>query len=500
MARTAGGVIPWIDLDPDRNVPLHRQLYAGLRSAILSGRISPGARLPSTRSLALDLDVSRATVVTAFGQLRAEGYVEGRVGAGTYVTPSLPEEMLRAAGRSSSGGGPEDGSAPARLSGRGRVLADAGLGAVAAEPVRPFVPGVPAADAFPFGTWRQLVSKHLRRVSSEWYASPDPMGWRPLREAVAAHLAASRGVRCEARQVVITSGAQTALARLARLLVDPGDAAWIEDPGYLGARRALAGADCRQIPVPIDESGLDIAAGMRLEPSARLAYITPSHQFPLGVTMPLRRRLELLEWADDAGAWILEDDYDSEYRFEGRPLQALQGLDRAGRVIYVGTFSKIIFPALRLGYVVLPDSLVDPFVAAGAIDAGPPPGPGQAAMADFIGEGHLARHIRRMRTLYAERRETLVDTLREKCGDRVEVLGGNAGMHLTVRLPPGTDDRAVARVADARGVSALPLSLSSQGTPPMPGLVLGFAGYRPERLRSAVIQLALAMFTDLAAR
>jgi len=395
--------------DPRRSLPLHRQLYDALRAAILDGRLPAGARLPATRVLAVDLGLSRTTVLTDMAQLLAEGYVEGKTGSGTYVARVLPDAPFLVASPLASDRAAVGEGAPApepdrTLSHCGRLL----MAAPSAPPrdagaPRAFRTGVPALDVFPWKAWLRIEARCLRRLSGALRLYDNPAGYRPLRQAIADYLGAARAVRCDPDQVIVVTGSQQALDLVARLLLDPGDAVWVEDPGYGGAKGALAAAGARLVPVPVDAEGLDVAAGMRRHASARLACVTPSHQYPLGVTMSLTRRLALLRWASDAGAWVLEDDYDSEYRYAGRPLAALQGLDTAGRVIYMGTFSKVLLPALRLGYLVAPPDLADAFARAKALTDCGSPVLGQAVVADFLAEGHVGRHIRRMRALYSER-------------------------------------------------------------------------------------------------
>jgi GntR family transcriptional regulator/MocR family aminotransferase len=479
-------------LDRASPLPLHRQLYDGLRVAILHGALAPGRRLPATRALAEQLGVSRNTVVTAFDQLLAEGYITGRVGSGSYVAALLPDELLVA--RAPESQPPPGGALGAQpLSSRGArlaatpVTAARGLGAP-----RAFRPGLPALDAFPSAVWAHLSARVWRRLPPELFGYGDPAGYRPLREALAAYLAEARAVRCAPDQVLVVAGSQQAIDLAARVLLDPGDPVWVEDPGYLGARGALLSAGAHLVPVPVDAEGLDVAAGVAREPAARLAYVSPSHQYPLGVTLSLARRLALLDWAARAGAWVVEDDYDSEYRYAGRPLAALQGLDRAGRVIYVGTFSKVLFPGLRLGYLVVPPDLVDAFTAARALADRHPPGPEQGVLAAFIADGHFARHIRRTRALYAERQEGLVAAARD-LGDLLQVAPAEAGMHLIGWLPAGADDRAAADRALAAGVEAPALSAYALEPPTRGGLLLGYAGFEPRVLRAGVRRLAAAL-------
>lgn len=481
--RGSAGLVPWLDLDQHDDVPLYLQLYEQVRRAVLSHRLLPGARLPSSRTLAGELGLSRATVIQAYDRLWSEGYLESRVGSGTRVTSTLPEERLAAP--TSSGRLPE-GRAAVRLSHRARLLAPALAGAGQLDVARPFLPGYPAIDLFPVAVWRRLAWRRLRaRNHADLLRSPDLGGHPGLRSAIAEHLRLTRGVRCTSDQVVITTGTQQALARLSVLLLDPGDAAWIEDPGFLGARRALLAAGAELVPVPVDQAGIDVDAGMARHRNARLAYVSPSHQFPTGVTMSLERRLRLLQWCRDQDAWILEDDYDGEFRYEERPLQALQGMDGTGRVIYLGTFSKILFPSLRLGYAVLPPALVPAFVAARAADDGAPPLLEQLVLTDFLRQEHLARHLRRMRLVYRERRDALLEALALRCAAHLTPGPAGAGIHLAAALHRGSD-RAVARRAAEHGLTAFAVSEFALEPRGPGGLVLGFAGWSPTRLRAAV--------------
>ena len=488
--RGSAGLVPWLDLDQHDDIPLYLQLYEQVRRAVLSGRLGPGARLPSSRTLAGELGLSRATVIQAYDRLWSEGYLEAKVGSGTRVTATLPEERLAAP--ASARRAPEHRAA-VRLSRRAEALVPTLAGAGQLDVPRPFLPGYPAIDLFPIAIWRRLAWRRLRsRNQVDLLRPPEPAGHPGLRSAIAEHLRLTRGVRCTAEQVVITTGTQQALARLSALLLDPGDAAWIEDPGYLGARRALGAAGARLVPVPVDGAGIDVDAGIAREPRARLAYVSPSHQFPTGATMSLERRLRLLQWSRDQDAWILEDDYDGEYRYEERPLQALQGMDGSGRVIYMGTFGKILFPSLRLGYAVLPASLVSAFVAARAADDGSPPLLEQLVLTDFLRGEHLARHLRRMRLVYRDRRDALLEALAQRCGSSLTPGPAGAGIHLAATLHRG-DDRVIAKLAAGRGLTAFALSEFALEPRAPGGLVLGFAGWSPVRLRNAVDLLAAVL-------
>ena len=484
-----------IPLDDASATPLYYQVYQRLRAAILLGQLAPGARLPSTRQMADDLSVSRNTMMSAFDQLIAEGYVEGRVGAGTFVSPTLPEELLQA--RSRIKRGVQIQTTRHSLSQRGQVLARASVTVADRPPgrMRPFIPGIPALDEFPMSLWSQLLARRWRDESRGLLNYGPAAGFKALREAIAAYLGPSRGVQCDAEQVVIVSGTQQALDLVARVLLDPGDSVIVEEYCYTAARAALIGAGLRLVPVAVDDAGLDINRLAANSAGSRLAYVTPSHQYPLGVTMSLSRRLALLDWANRNGAWILEDDYDSEYRYVGRPLAALQGLDKGRSVIYVGTFSKVLFPSLRIGYIVAPPALVNAFTAARATLSWCNPIIDQAVLADFISEGHFTRHIRRMRSIYAERQGILIDAIKREAGGLVEVARADAGIHVRALLPNHLDDKAVAREALTQGVVAHALSsyfLGDAAHAPR-GLVLGYGAYGPRQLREGANKLAIAL-------
>lgn len=487
-------MVPFISLQVDRrsSVPLHRQLYDEIRRAVLAGRISAGARLPSTRTLAADLQLSRNTVAGAFDQLLAEGYLEGKIGSGTYVASELPDDLLRAPREPSPR---QSGSAGApRLSERGRMLAETSVSPNrGVDPDRAFSPGIPALDEFPRELWARIVARTVRLCRSELLSYSSPAGYAPLRSAIAEYLRAARGVRCEDEQVIVTSGSQQALDLVARVLLDPGDTAWMEDPGYQGARGAFLAAGVRCAPIPVDDEGLSVASGEARAPGARLAYVSPSHQYPSGVTMSLTRRMALLAWAHRRRAWIVEDDYDSEFRYSGRPLACLQGLDSSGCVIYTGTFSKVLFPALRLGYLVAPAALTGALISARALADRQPPGIEQAVVAEFIAEGHFARHIRRMRSLYAERQSTLLAEIAKQGNGALRVERAGAGMHLVARLPELANDRAVAAIAARAGVTAPPISAYAARRNIPPALVLGYAGYTPRAIAQAVKRLSAAI-------
>jgi GntR family transcriptional regulator/MocR family aminotransferase len=356
----------------------------------------------------------------------------------------------------------------------------------------PFRFGTPALDAFPSALWARLTARRWRKAAVPLAESP-VAGYTPLRREIAAYVTAARGVRCSSEQVLIVNGSQQALDLTARVLLDPGDAAWVEDPGYLGARGALTAAGARLVPVPVDDEGLAVDTGIRLAPHARLAYVSPSHQYPLGVTMSVARRLALLAWAGRADAWVLEDDYDSEFRYTGRPLASLQGLDTEDRVLYLGTFSKTLLPALRLGYLIVPGGLVDAFLAARAIADRHSPTPEQVVLADFMAEGHFTRHVRRMRTLYAERQACLLQAAHRELNGILDLAPADAGMHLVGWLPEGIADSDVTTVATTHGVEVLPLSRYALTPLARGALLLGYAGFTAAALRSGVTRLAAAL-------
>ena len=489
-------MIPFIQLDDKRSAtPLYRQIYEAIRWAILRGEFTNGMQLPPTRSLADQLGVARMTVVNAYEQLFAEGYVVGKQGSGTRVAATLPDEILRV--REPKAFQKIESAKPRKpsLSRRGEWLRST------ITPIRrrpesipyAFQYGMPAVDEFPFKLWSQLASRRIKNPSRELLAYGDSAGYLPLRTSIATHLKSARAVHCDADQIIIVAGAQQALDLAARVLLDPDDRVWIEDPGYSGARNAFLFAGAKVGHVPVDREGFDIMGAIKRYKSARLVYVTPSHQFPLGITMSLSRRLALLEWARRSDAFIIEDDYNSEYRYAGRPLASLQGLDRDERVIYIGTFSKTIFPSLRLGCVVLPKGLTSAFVAARGLIDWHSPSLDQATLADFISEGHFARHIRRMCTLYKDRQETLVTAARRELEGLIEVAPAEAGMHLVGWLPKSVSDKEATAKASQHGVEAAALSAFSANKQPRGGLVLGYTGVNSRQIKEGVKRLARAL-------
>lgn len=471
--------------------PLFRQLYAGIKEAILRGTIGPGMQLPPTREFCALLAVSRQTVLNAYAQLSAEGYLSAGVGKGTYVSlqlPAAPRLPRALAARGAPG-------LPRPLSARGALYAEA-MGNVPyhAGKLRAFRVGMPGIDLFPFDVWGRLEARRWRRPDHHMGYS-DPAGYAPLREMLCVYLKAARGVQCTPDQIVVTSGSQQALYLLSTLLLAPGDAAWVESPGYRGASAPLHAGGARLCPVPVDAQGLDVAYGALHYPHAKLVCVTPSHQLPLGVTMSLQRRLELLAWAGANKAWVVEDDYDSEYRYTGPPLAALQGLDRSGCTIYVGTLSKVLFPGLRLGYLVAPPGLVDPIVRAKAVIDRHTAIVPQMVLADFIGAGHFGRHIKRSREAYAERRAALIGGIDHLLGDQLRCGPSDAGLDLCVHFRRARDAAALAQAGAAAGIELRPLSYySDPGAPEecrsAPGLLLGFAAIAPPEIAHGLDVLA----------
>lgn len=460
--------------------PLRQQVYQRLRRAIEQGVFAPGARLPPSRDHARTLGVARNTVLWALERLRAEGYVVARVGDGSYVAPAaaaLAAPQRRAA--------PPAGTL---LSARGRLIADTALRwqPPTSAPL-PFRIGYPAADLFPFALWDRLARQGGPRGHAALARYLDPAGHAPLREAIAQWLLVSRGIRCLPQQVLVCAGSQQAIDLVARLLLDPGDEVLVEDPGYPGIRACLQAHGLAVRPLPVDGEGLAIAAAARW-PAARLAVVTPTHQFPLGVHMSLARRLALLAWARERSAWVVEDDYDGEFQYGPHRIPALCSLADAQRVIHVGTFSKSLHPGLRLGFVVLPEALVDAFAAGKALADRHSPGDAQATLARFIAEGHLLRHLRRMREAYQERQALLVDALARASGGALRLAPSAHGLHLLHETAPGRPDAPFSARAREAGVFLAPLSAYAIESRRR-GWVFGYAGYAPAELRAAARRL-----------
>jgi GntR family transcriptional regulator/MocR family aminotransferase len=474
----------------DATTSAYRWLYAALRAAILEGRLHPAARLPATRDLAEQYRLSRGTIVNAVEQLKSEGYVQARVGSGTYVSNTLPDELLQVAGnarpplpRQQQRKQPRRFSAYAK---RVHLFPN-----FASRATRAFRPNLPALDLFPTTLWAQVAARRLRKVSTNLLLGCDPLGYLPLRQAVASYLNTSRGVNCVPDQVAIVSGAQEAFDLVARLFLNPGDRVCMENPGYIGAATVFQSLGAKISRVPLDEEGIQLRESTLR--GARLVYVTPGHQFPLGITMSLARRLQLLESARKSGALILEDDYDSEFRYAGRPVPALQGLDRHGQVLFTGSFSKVLFPSLRLGYLVLPNDLTDRFSAALSITRRHAPLMEQAILCDFITLGHFGRHLRHMRQIYAERLSVLLHSARQNLTGLLEISGVEAGLQTVGWLQRGLEGESAAAAAAKRNVEVTPLSIYSRGDAAATGLQLGFAAIDAKEIRRGVQDLAIAL-------
>jgi GntR family transcriptional regulator / MocR family aminotransferase len=494
LKRISSSFLPPIALASCQKTPMYRQLYDWFRKAILEGQMRPGQRVPSTRGLATELKISRIPVLNAYEQLIAEGYFETFIGAGTCVASSIPQGTLSPPAKKAREGFRETMQGSRRLSRRSarltRVPAQSWLDNLGA-----FRVSLPALDHFPITVWSKLVARHARNPPRGIMAYSGATGYLPFREAIAEYLGTVRGVRCEPSQILVTTGSQQALQLSAQILLDPRDRVWMEEPGYPGARQAFLTAGAQLTPIPVDHDGINLAGVIGRGRNARVVYVTPSHQYPMGMTMGATRRMLLLNYAVRSGAWVIEDDYDSEYRFGSRPIASLQGLDTDGRVIYIGTFSKVLFPALRLGYMVVPGDLIHAFSAARDSADIFSSTLYQAVLTDFIREGHFARHIRRMRMLYMGRRTALVKAIQTQMGNLLEVIGAEAGMHLVAMLPPGIDDIAVSKRAAQRGISAIPLS-SCYFTPPRKrrgGLILGYGGANIHQIRDGISKLKLCI-------
>lgn len=462
-------------LAPDTGTALNRQLYECLREAILDGSLPPSSALPASRDLAREIAMSRNTVLHAYAQLQAEGYVHSRVGSGTFVAETAPDNFL-SAGRALAE--PAAASAPVRLSKRAQAL----LANASAAPVQwgAFMPGVPDVTQFPHRTFSRILTRLWRAPAPELLTYAHGGGHPALRAAIAEHLRVARSVRCEPDQILVTEGVHQAIDLSLRMLVDPRDTVWVEEPGYWGFHKVLQMDAARVRPLqvePADDGPARNATGWpRGGKAPRLIFVTPSHQYPLGAVMSLARRRELLDHARASGGWIVEDDYDSEFRFAGRPIPAMQGLEADSPVIYIGTFSKTLFPGLRVGYMVLPRALAPAFRTAHADLYREGHAITQLALAELITQGHYAAHIRRMRVLYARRRALLVGLITEHLGSGfLHPPASNAGLHLVLRLPDGCDDAAISAAAQAQGVLTRPLSAYYRRAGARRGLLLGYA-------------------------
>jgi GntR family transcriptional regulator/MocR family aminotransferase len=488
VKRAGGSLLMSIRIDHAAAQPVSTQLCVALRELILAGGFAPGERLPASRTLAQDLGVSRTTVIEVFNRLTAEGLIDSQIGSGTYVSHVLAAERPKPP--------PADPSvvalpqAPPRLSAvMGQAVERFGERRRLPHAPRAFTTALPAFDAFPMAQWARLSAKYLRGAREEVMGYGDPYGSAPLRRAIASHLRANRGIACDPEQVFVVGGAQQAFHLIATTLLDPGDKVWFENPGAIGARNSLLAAGAELVPVPVDAEGLRVDEGLRLAPRFRLAFVTPSHQQPLGSVMSLARRFALLQAAAEAGAWVIEDDYDGEFFFGGRPPPTLKSVDSTGLVIYVGTFSKSLFPALRLGWLLAPPALVDTFRTIMSRFLQGVPSHTQGVVAQFIDEGHFTAHVRRMRQIYQERHDTLLAAAGRRLGGLLELVPADSGLHTVGMLPATHEEQAVARAADAQGVTVSPIGRYAVTPVERNGLVLGFGSVPPRDIEAGVAVL-----------
>jgi GntR family transcriptional regulator/MocR family aminotransferase len=475
-------IYPW--RAPDRAGPVVRQIYGQVRGAILEGALGAGARLPSSRNLAGRLGVARASVVSAYEQLVAEGYVETKAGAGAFVAADLSGVQAAPAVAA-----PDEPALPPSLPERAAEVA----GETPSPPLpgdAPFNTGRTLMDERAQAAWSRATRRALRTLGPEHFGYADPAGWPQLRAAIAAYLRAARGVVCEPAQVIVTAGAQQAIDIAARVLIAPGAEVWVEDPAYPTTVRALTAAGAALRPIPVDSEGLVVAEGVRRAAGARAAYVTASHQYPLGVTLSMPRRLELLAWARAEGGWIIEDDYASEFRYAGPPLAALQGLDGGVRVLYVGTLNKAVFPGLRLGYLVAPVALMPALLGARQLLDRQPPSLTQGIALEFMKSGDFAAHIRRRRLAYRTQRDALAAALETHCGAWLAPDPPDQGMHMIAYLKDGIGDLAAEGAAASAGVIARAISPLYLLAPPRQGLMLGFSGYPAGAMATAARKLA----------
>jgi GntR family transcriptional regulator/MocR family aminotransferase len=472
-------------LDRMSSVPLSRQIYIQVRLGVLAGALAPGFALPSTRVMAKKLGVARASVVAAYEQLLAEGYVEGRARSGTYVSKDLAGLITGPVRRPSPGPPPKRRSVPAPA----QAFAEFAQSTAQADE-RPFNTGRTLADARTIEIWRKLTHQAVRSLGPQDLGYTDPCGFTELRRSLCDYLRTARAVRCQPEQIVITSGTQHAIDIAIRVLLAPGDDVWVEDPGYFLTHRQLLLAKTRLRPIPVDAQGIRIDAGLRVSPNARAVFVTPSHQFPTGVQLSMARRLELLAWAREGGAYIIEDDYVSEFRYSGPPLASLQGLDEDDRVIYVGTLNKALFPGLRLGYAVVPPALLPAFVSARYLIDRQPPSLYQAVAAEFMRQGHFAAHIRRMRLLYREQRDALATTLKRRTAGQLKVEVPDQGMHLIAYIENSASDIAIEAAAKRAGIVVRAMSRFYRTARPIPALMLGFSGFPRQLIIPAAARLA----------
>lgn len=485
------GALASFTIDQQSPIPIYKQISRQIRMAVISGRLRSGTRLPATRTLASELGVSRNTIVSVFDDLISEGYIESKLGDGTYVSEALPEDHLLP-GHAIVKPEQEVTVGLEALSFRGQGISLNSEVALTSEIIlaRPFCADLPAVEEFPIDVWSRLMNKCWHAITPITLSHVHPAGFAPLQQTIARHLHAARFVRCTADQLIITSGSQQSLDLCSRLLIDIGDPVWVEEPGYIGARSVFTAAGARLIPVPVDDQGMSVEAGKEMEPRPKLILVSPARQYPLGITMSLERRKALIEFANSIGAWIIEDDYDNEFRYDGLPLPAMQSLLMANRIVYLGTFSKSLLPAFRLGYMVVPKELVRSFVTAKSIITRHAPILEQMTLHEFISTGQFASHIRKMRQIYMARQNALVYHLNERLRHLIEITPAATGMHLTAFFKEPVDDVAFCDAARRRGISLRPLSIYYSRASKRSGLIIGFGSANVPRIIQGVERLA----------
>ncbi len=479
-------LLTYISIDKKLKKTIYKQLYEQLKEGMLKGMLKPGDRMPSSREMAKEFNVSRNSVIQVFEQLEMEGFLDTKTGAGTFISEGLnysPSPKKAGTGKTIE--------VVERALPRGNGMHDAFEGEVnELEPMLPFQQSVVSVAEFPFNLWARVTLGVFRKIKQLHLGYDDVQGYLPLRKALADHLRISRSINCEADQILILSGSRQALHLAAELLLNKGDQCWMEDPGYPGAKSAIKRFGAEICPVPVNANGIDLDYAMEHYPKAKMAYVTPSHQFPLGSTMLLSERMRLLNWAGDNNMWIIEDDYDSEFRYNGRPVPALQGMDIRGNVIYSGTFSKVLLPALRIGYMVFPTKVMArKFTIAKATIAGQSPIIDQAIVADFITDGHFSRHIRRMRILYKESQDYLVSLINTHLKGLLTPVPVDAGMHLVAWLPGHVDAAVIVKEALKEGIYLNTVSQFAIKFKSRQGLVLGFTGFKQSQMEAAIIKL-----------
>lgn len=480
-----------VKIDRKSKQPIYKQVYESIRLAILKGNIRAGEQLPATRQLSDELKISRNIISLAYEQLILEGYVVGKVGAGTFVSSTIPDDFIKTSGATESI--PlvplVKSTAPSEFN-RTEVLPRNTV----REEIVPFQNAVPGLDIFPFKSWNKIAAREYKAIRNLHLGYDDAMGYLPLRENIASYLRSSRGVRCEAGQVLIVNGAQQALSLCSHALLGTGDRVMVEDPGYIGARAAFRNYGAKIIPVPVEADGLDVTFLRKQKENAKLIYLTPGHQYPLGGTLALDKRIELLNWAANRNTWIIEDDYDSELRYFGRPLAAMQGLDQSGKVIYVGTFSKVLFPGLRVAYMVLPTlAMSEHFKSIKAVFDRQLPIMEQVITNTFMHEGHFVRHLRKMRIEYLERQKVMIRAIEKELSGKLHVEEQPAGMHLIGWLPKKSSDQEISNALARKGIIANPLSEYTLKFRRDPGLLLGYTAFNKFKIRHYVQKMGMVI-------